>query len=172
MGNPYDPGAGCHFKCIFYNTKFDFKVCLGHRNPGTGCDRPDPEGCPFIHTPPPIMKDMIRAMDLWDFPDGRGSNEDINIAPGRFEEMVYNQIAKGSKRLILVLGLRDRTYIKWFIHSKIHIEWDDKLISGSFWVEHNSSLDEDGSNTFLLVKSRCNDIRKAWRREGLKIIGE
>ena len=166
MDDPYILGRRCYSKCVFYNTKFDFKICFGHRNPGAGCGREtDPEICPFIHTPPPIMKGVVKAFDLWDFPDGDGSNETMDYYPGQVEEKMWKR-----KHCIIVLGFRTEDRMgKWHIHSKIHIHRDEKFTEVTFWAEHNSSVDEDGEEHFNRVIARCKEIMDAWEREGLKV---
>ncbi len=166
MDDPYIPGRRCYAKCTFFNTKFDFKICFGHRNPGSACNREkNQKFCPFIHTPPPIMKDVIKALDLWDFPDGDGSNENMNLFPGQYEERIWRK-----KHCIIVLGFRDEKYVdKWHIHSKIHIHRNEKFTKVTFWAEHNSSVDEDGEEHFNRVMARCKEIMDAWEREGLKV---
>lgn len=168
MDDPYTPGRRCYSKCVFFNTKFDFKICFGHRIPGSACSREtDPKFCPFIHTPPPIMNDVVKALDLWDFPNGDGENMDIflNLFPGQYEEKMWKR-----KHSIIVLGFRTKDYMrKWHIHSKIHIHRNEKFTELTFWVEHNSSVYEDGEEHFNRVMARCKEIMDAWEREGLKI---
>lgn len=166
MDNPYTPGRKCYSKCAFFNSKFDFKICFGHRNPGAGCSREtDPEFCSFIYTPPPIMNDVVRAFDLWDFPDEDGFNETMNLFPGQVEEKMWER-----EHCIVVLGFRTEDHTgKWHIHSKIHIHRDEKFTEVTFWAEHNSSLHEDGEEHFNRVMVRCKEITDAWEREGLKI---
>ncbi len=166
MDNPYNPGRKCHSKCAFFNSKFDFKICFGHRNPGAACGREtDPNLCPFIHTPPPIMNDVVKAFDLWDFPDGDGSNETMDYYPGQVEEKMWER-----EHCIIVLGFRTEDRMgKWHIHPKIHIYRNEKFTEVTFWAEHNSSVHEDGEEHFNRVMARCEKIMDAWGREGLKI---
>lgn len=167
MDNPYKPGNQCHAKCKFFNSKYDFKICLEFPKPDCACGREeDPEFCPFVHTPPPIMNDVVKAMNLWDFPDGRRSTENMDLFPGRYEEMMWKK-----KHCIIVLGFRNEDYMsKWHSHSKIHIYRNDDFTEVQFWVEPNSSVCEDGEKHFNRVMARCKEIMEAWRWMGLKIM--